>query len=70
MLHPELISLDNLVFRTYMGWTAVLVLKIFAAGLYTGLMRFITAVSRIYMNLHNIYKNLQSMYVLYINDCG
>ncbi|XP_017125212.1 microsomal glutathione S-transferase 1 isoform X2 [Drosophila elegans] len=43
MLNPELISLENQVFRCYLGWSAILVLKIFATGIYTGLMRFITA---------------------------
>ncbi|XP_043658774.1 microsomal glutathione S-transferase 1 isoform X2 [Drosophila teissieri] len=43
MLNPALISLDNQVFRCYLGWSAVLVLKIFAAAIYSGLMRFLTA---------------------------
>ncbi|XP_034482770.1 microsomal glutathione S-transferase 1 isoform X1 [Drosophila innubila] len=41
-LHLELISLDNRVFRCYMGWTALLVLKMFAMSLLTGLWRFIS----------------------------
>ncbi|KAL7743308.1 hypothetical protein ACLKA6_012472 [Drosophila palustris] len=41
-LHHELISLDNEVFRCYMGWTALLVLKMFAMSILTGLWRFIS----------------------------
>ncbi|SPP78052.1 microsomal glutathione S-transferase 1 isoform X1 [Drosophila guanche] len=43
MLHPELISMENEVFRVYLGWTAVLVIKIFAMSILTGLTRFATA---------------------------
>ncbi|KRF94040.1 microsomal glutathione S-transferase 1 isoform X1 [Drosophila mojavensis] len=42
MLQYELISLENEVFRCYIGWTALLVLKMFPMSLFTGLMRFIT----------------------------
>ncbi|EDV99801.1 GH12207 [Drosophila grimshawi] len=42
MLYPELISMNNAVFRCYMGWSAILVLKMFAMSLITGIWRFIT----------------------------
>ncbi|XP_030566066.1 microsomal glutathione S-transferase 1 isoform X1 [Drosophila novamexicana] len=42
MLHRELISLDNEVFRCYIGWSALLVLKMFSMSLVTGIWRFIT----------------------------
>ncbi|XP_060663867.1 microsomal glutathione S-transferase 1 isoform X1 [Drosophila nasuta] len=41
-LQIELISLNNEVFRCFMGWSAVLVLKMFGMSLLTGLWRFIT----------------------------
>ncbi|XP_064536827.1 microsomal glutathione S-transferase 1 isoform X1 [Drosophila montana] len=42
MLHRELISFDNEVFRCYIGWSALLVLKMFSMSLVTGIWRFIT----------------------------
>lgn len=45
MLNPELISWQNAVFRCYVGWTVVLVLKMFAMSMLTGLWRFIRLVS-------------------------
>lgn len=43
----EYIDLENPVFRTYAFWSAVLVLKIFAMSILTGLQRFRTQVSEI-----------------------
>lgn len=45
MLNPELISWQNDVFRCYVGWSVVLVLKMFAMSILTGLWRFIRLVS-------------------------
>lgn len=47
MLNPELISWQNEVFRCYAGWTVVLVLKMFAMSILTGLWRFISLVSSV-----------------------
>jgi len=63
MLNPELISLENQVFRCYLGWSAVLVLKIFATGIYTGLMRFFTAVSNILSTFGPILHKLHDIYM-------
>ncbi|XP_034124224.1 microsomal glutathione S-transferase 1 isoform X2 [Drosophila guanche] len=42
MLHPELISMENEVFRVYLGWTAVLVIKMLFMSVLTAMQRFKT----------------------------
>ncbi|XP_030386658.1 microsomal glutathione S-transferase 1 isoform X2 [Scaptodrosophila lebanonensis] len=43
MLDGELISMENVVFRSYIWWCGVLTLKMFAMSILTGLWRFIKA---------------------------
>ncbi|KRF99648.1 uncharacterized protein Dwil_GK25033, isoform B [Drosophila willistoni] len=43
MLPSELISWDNAVFRCYLGWSMILLFKMFALSFLAGLMRFITS---------------------------
>ena len=42
----DLLSFDNEVFKSYMFWSAVLVLKMLAMSMLTGLQRFKTHVSK------------------------